>query len=73
MDETHSLGASYLGEGRCAFVLWAPDAERVEVRIVAPAGRIFPMERGQRGYHHAVAEGIAPGALYLFRLDGDLE
>ena len=40
MDETHSLGASYLGEGRCAFVLWAPDAERVEVRIVAPAGRI---------------------------------
>jgi maltooligosyltrehalose trehalohydrolase len=73
MDETHSLGASYLGEGRCAFVLWAPDAERVEVRIVAPAGRIIPMERGKRGYHHAVARGIAPGALYLFRLDGDLE
>ena len=40
MDETHSLGASYLGEGRCDFVLWAPYAERVEVRIVAPAGLI---------------------------------
>jgi maltooligosyltrehalose trehalohydrolase len=73
MDDTHSLGASYLGEGRCAFVLWAPEAERVEVRLVAPADRIIPMERGARGYHHAVAAGIAPGALYLYRLDGALE
>ncbi len=73
MDETHFLGASYLGEGRCAFVLWAPEAERVEVRLVAPAGRIIPMARGARGYHHAIAEDIAPGALYLYRLDGALE
>ena len=73
MDETHSLGASYLGEGRCAFVLWAPDAERVEVHLVAPADRVIPMEHGKRGYHHAIAGDIAPGALYLYRLDGDLE
>ena len=35
--------------------------------------RIIPMERGKRGYHHATVGGIAPGALYLYRLDGDLE
>ena len=40
MDETHSLGASYLGDGKCSFVLWVPDAERVKVQIVAPAGLI---------------------------------
>ncbi|MGE5844436.1 MAG: malto-oligosyltrehalose trehalohydrolase [Syntrophaceae bacterium] len=73
MDETNSLGASYLGEGRCAFVLWAPAAGRVEVHLVAPEDRIIPMERGERGYHHAIAGNIAPGALYLYRLDGDVE
>jgi maltooligosyltrehalose trehalohydrolase len=73
MDETHSLGASYLGEGRCAFVLWAPAAGRVEVHLVAPEDRFIPMERGERGYHHAIAGDITPGALYLYRLDGDLE
>jgi len=31
------------------------------------------MERGKRGYHHAIAGDIAPGVLYLFRLDGVLE
>jgi maltooligosyltrehalose trehalohydrolase len=54
-------------------VLWAPATEQAEVRIVAPADRIIPMERGKRGYHHAIAGDIAPGALYLYRLDGDLE
>jgi maltooligosyltrehalose trehalohydrolase len=73
MDETHSLGASYLGGGRCAFVLWAPDAERVDVHLVAPADRIIPMERGARGYHHLIAGDIAPGTLYRYRIDGDLE
>ena len=73
MDETHSLGASYLGEGRCAFVLWAPAAGRVEVHLVAPEDRVIPMNRGKRGYHHAIAGDIAPGALYLYRLDGKQE
>jgi maltooligosyltrehalose trehalohydrolase len=73
MDETLSLGASYFGEGRCAFMLWAPEAKQVEVRLVAPAGRMIAMVRGARGYHHATASDIAPGALYLYRLDGGLE
>jgi maltooligosyltrehalose trehalohydrolase len=73
MDETLSLGASYFGEGRCAFMLWAPEAKQVEVRLVAPAGRMIAMVRGARGYHHATASDIAPGALYLYRLDGSLE
>ncbi len=64
------LGATYLGRGRCVFSLWAPDSEHVEVRIIAPEQRVIPMERGMHGYHHAVVEGMEPGALYLYRLDG---
>jgi hypothetical protein len=30
------------------------------------------MERGDRGYHRALVDGIEPGALYLYRLDGRL-
>jgi maltooligosyltrehalose trehalohydrolase len=36
---------------------------------MAPAERLVRMESGERGYHHAVAEGVEPGSLYLYRLD----
>ncbi len=73
MDRTDTLGAIYRGDGRCSFLLWAPKAQRVEVRIVAPGERLIAMERDDRGYHRAVADGIGPGALYLYRLDGGVE
>lgn len=68
-----SLGAIYVGEGRCQFRMWAPHAEKVEVRIVAPRDRILPMDSATRGYHEAVLEGIEPGTLYLYRLDNKTE
>jgi maltooligosyltrehalose trehalohydrolase len=68
-----SLGATYLGEGRCRFCVWAPLATRVEVQVVSARERIIPLERIERGYHHAVAEGIEPGTLYLYRLDDQRE
>ena len=65
-----SLGCVPLGADRCEFLVWAPRAERVDVRVVEPAERLVPMERLQRGYHHAVVEGFRPGSRYLYRLDG---
>jgi len=67
------LGAVRLGRGRCRFRVWAPRADRVEVRVVSPAPRLVPLTRDERGYHEAVIEGLAPGSLYLYRLDGRLE
>jgi maltooligosyltrehalose trehalohydrolase len=67
------LGALYLGEGQCSFRVWAPLAQRVEVRIVAPEQRLIPLQRGEQGYHQAVAESVGPGALYFYRLDGEKE
>lgn len=68
-----SLGAIYLGEGRCSFRVWAPRAQRVEARVVAPDQRMIPLQRGEQGYHQAVAESVRPGALYFYRLDGEKE
>jgi maltooligosyltrehalose trehalohydrolase len=67
-----SLGATYLGEGRCQFRVWAPLIQKVEVRIVSPGERIIPLSR-EDGYHHALAEKIEPESLYVFRLDGQKE
>ncbi|MBM4330096.1 MAG: malto-oligosyltrehalose trehalohydrolase [Deltaproteobacteria bacterium] len=66
------LGATYLGEGRCQFCVWAPQVQRVEVRIVSPEERIISLDQG-KGYHQASADKIEPGSLYFYRLDGQKE
>ena len=63
-----SLGATYVGQSRTRFEVWAPCAERVSVRLVRPGGRILPLARDERGYHAGTFDGIAPGARYFFRL-----
>ncbi|MEJ2007026.1 MAG: malto-oligosyltrehalose trehalohydrolase [Acidobacteriota bacterium] len=67
------LGATYLGEERCHFLVWAPDTEKVEFRIVGPAKRTIEMQRQERGYHRVLADGVPPGTLYYYVLDGKTE
>jgi maltooligosyltrehalose trehalohydrolase len=42
----------------------------VEVHIVAPEERLLPMKRNAKGYYRATTEGLNPGSLYFYRLDG---
>jgi len=67
------LGATFLGEARCRFLVWAPRAEKVEVRILAPRPQTVALEKTSCGYHRAVVEGVEPGALYIYRLNGSEE
>ena len=67
------LGAIYLGERKCQFLVWAPLASRIEVHLCSPKERIVAMRRDARGYHSAIAEEVEPGSLYLYRLDGGKE
>jgi len=67
------LGATYLGNGRCQFTVWAPIVQRVEVHIVSPEELIVPLARGEQGYHQAIVEGVEPGFLYFYRLDSEKE
>ncbi len=67
------LGATYLGEGRCQFVVWAPLWQTVEVHLLTPQERLLPLTRGARGYHHALVPGVAPGSLYFYRLGDQQE
>ncbi|MBU4448409.1 MAG: malto-oligosyltrehalose trehalohydrolase, partial [Proteobacteria bacterium] len=70
MQAAVSLGATYLGEGRSRFLVWAPLAEQVEVRLVSPREDIVPLQRGERGYFSAVVAGVEPGSHYFYRLNG---
>jgi maltooligosyltrehalose trehalohydrolase len=73
MSQDISLGATYLGEGRCRFLVWAPLARTVEVHIQAPTTQRVTLEKAPRGYYHVIAEGVEPGSLYTYRLDGAKE
>src|SRR5437762_11144351 len=67
------LGATWLGEDRCRFVVWAPHAAKVEVRVLGPQPQTAMMEKLDRGYYEAVVEGMAPGSDYVYRLDAGEE
>ena len=61
------LGATPLPDRRCAFRVWAPGAQRVEVHLVE-AGRVEVMQREADGYHAITLRDVEPGAAYMFRL-----
>ncbi len=66
-------GALYHGEGRCEFIVWAPLRKSVELKIIAPAERMVPLERSEKGYWRVEVGDVFPEAYYLYRLDGEKE
>jgi maltooligosyltrehalose trehalohydrolase len=67
------VGARYSGKGQCEFIVWAPLAQAMAVRIVAPQGRTVPMERAKGGYWRAVITEVPPHSRYVFLINGELE
>lgn len=67
------VGAHYLGDGRCRFAVWAPFMTDVSVHVVAPADRLIPMEKDERGYWEAIAQDVFPGTQYFYRLGPETE
>jgi maltooligosyltrehalose trehalohydrolase len=65
------IGAHYAGNGRCEFIVWAPQAHEVAVKLVSPEAKLISMERDEWGYWRANVEGITPGAQYLYRINND--
>src|SRR6266576_262574 len=67
------LGATRTSDGHCEFLVWAPAAARVEVRILGDGERIVRLSPESYGYHQGAVDGVEPCALYTYRLDGDKE
>jgi maltooligosyltrehalose trehalohydrolase len=73
MDRDFPLGATYLGDGRSAFCVWAPLCEEVEVQVLSPEKRAARLSRDHEGYHQGVIPEVQPGSRYVYRLDGRKE
>ncbi|MEW6586505.1 MAG: alpha-amylase family glycosyl hydrolase, partial [Nitrospirota bacterium] len=67
------IGAFYSGDGKCAFAVWAPSANTMELKIVSPDDVLFPMEKDDAGYWTTVIDGVLPGTLYYYKLNGERE
>ncbi|NEQ28842.1 MAG: malto-oligosyltrehalose trehalohydrolase, partial [Microcoleus sp. SIO2G3] len=63
------IGAHYLGDSRCEFRVWAPNAEAVTVKIVSPQERILAMQQQEGGYWQVTDEEIQPGTQYFYQLN----
>lgn len=62
-----------MGKGRCRFRVWAPFATTVELHLTEPRDFFVSLKKDARGYHSGEVEGVEPGALYRYRLDGEKE
>jgi len=65
-----SLGATFLADGRCRFLVWAPLADAVDLRIVAPQEHVVRLEKIGKGYHQLILADVDPAADYVYRLHG---
>jgi maltooligosyltrehalose trehalohydrolase len=64
------LGATPSHDGTsCRFVVWAPNAERVEVCLLDP-DRTEPLHPAGEGSFAADVAGVSAGRRYRYRLDG---
>jgi maltooligosyltrehalose trehalohydrolase len=65
------LGARYLDDGWCQFLVWAPYEGGRKVQLQCDGEDAVPMEAEQGGYHRLVLSKVAPGTRYRFILSGN--
>lgn len=64
-------GALFRAPSSCRFLVWAPKARRVTLRLVGPVTRDVPTQLLPFGYFVAEVDGVAPGQRYFYKLDND--
>jgi maltooligosyltrehalose trehalohydrolase len=66
-------GAWYQSGHRCEFVVWAPNARVMSVKIVTGAVRSYALEKQDRGYWKCTADDVRPGDRYMIEIDGKIQ
>ncbi|MBF2026077.1 MAG: malto-oligosyltrehalose trehalohydrolase [Oscillatoriales cyanobacterium C42_A2020_001] len=63
------IGAHYLGNGECEFIVWAPKPQTMAIQIVSPEPQTIALKPQENGYWHAIAQDVYPNACYRYRLN----
>jgi maltooligosyltrehalose trehalohydrolase len=70
-DNFRKIGAEYESGIGTRFIVWAPEADRVQVVVESPEPLELDMVKDEIGYWSVTSPRIAPGARYMFRLTDD--
>ena len=68
-----SLGSTRLDPSAVEFLVWAPRAKRVEVRLVSARDKYISLRSEEFGYFHGIADVRGKECRYLYRLNGETE
>jgi maltooligosyltrehalose trehalohydrolase len=63
------VGASYQGNHRCEFRVWAPPRRQLRLRIAGPGERDLPLEKDKAGYWQTTVDAVPPGSRYWYLLE----
>jgi maltooligosyltrehalose trehalohydrolase len=67
------VGATPLAGGACRFVVWAPQAKVLSVRVLAQPGglpdRVVAMKKSKSGYFETEIDSVPAGSRYFYRLE----
>src|SRR5688572_14834171 len=66
------VGVNINEDGSATVVVWAPQAESIELKL-EKSGQRIPLVKGVYGYWREVTQDIYDGDLYKFVIDGKLE
>lgn len=70
-DYPPTLGATYLGDGRCRFLVWGSKLKSLQLKVLGSPERIIDMNRRDDGYFEATVDGVEPGTRYFYRIDNE--
>ncbi|MDB9527826.1 malto-oligosyltrehalose trehalohydrolase [Oscillatoria sp. CS-180] len=60
------IGAVLKADDQCQFTLWGPELNSVEVKLVSPQDRSFPMTRIEQGFWTVSVDNVSEGTQYFY-------
>jgi maltooligosyltrehalose trehalohydrolase len=69
VDGRRSVGAVRQPNGDTDFIVWAPTASSIALKLVDDSRPLVPMQPSGNGYYHATVANLSPAARYFYRLN----
>ncbi len=68
------IGAYYSrSDNTCEFIVWAPFAEHMSLKLFSPRERLVPMQKMEQGYWRTAVHDVSPETHYSFYLNNRRE
>ena len=65
------LGANFIGSNKCEFVVWAPFANEISLKLSSNSWQLINMDKDVGGYWSVTIDDAVPGTLYFYNINDD--